>query len=211
MVVYLVSTRLPTRFGDFKIYAYKDEEEKQAEPHLALVKGTLKNKSSVLVRIHSECLTGDVFWSMRCDCGEQLSTALQAIEQENCGVLIYLRQEGRGIGLINKLQAYELQDQGLDTVDANLVLGFGPDHRHYKAAIEILKDLGVLSVRLLTNNPGKVSDFDGSGIRIIERVPIQVHPNHENMKYLRTKRERLGHFIDLYGLSRTKEPFTSEQ
>ena len=205
----LVSTRLPSRLGDFKILAYKDG--KQNDIHLALVKGRVKNQSSVLVRIHSECLTGDVFGSLRCDCGEQLETALHAIEQEKKGVVIYLRQEGRGIGLVNKLKAYKLQDEGLDTVEANLELGFGPDHRHYKAAIEILKDLGVLSVRLLTNNPRKVSDFDESGIRLIERVPIQVHPNYENMKYLRTKRERLGHFIDLYGLSRTKEPFTSEQ
>ncbi|MFQ6615644.1 MAG: GTP cyclohydrolase II [Fidelibacterota bacterium] len=195
MVKKRATTRLPTHLGEFKLLAYEDE--KQGLKHVALVKGSVRNAASVLVRIHSECLTGDVFGSMRCDCGEQLRKAMKAIQDEGLGVLIYLKQEGRGIGLMEKLRAYELQDQGMDTVEANLELGFGPDHRDYKGALAILKDLGVKSVRLLTNNPRKLSEFDGSSVGVVERVPIEVDPNLENHQYLRAKRDRLGHFLDL--------------
>ncbi|MFQ6674906.1 MAG: GTP cyclohydrolase II [Fidelibacterota bacterium] len=195
MVEKRVTTRLPTHLGEFRLLAYEDKRHRVE--HLALVKGVVHNASSVLVRIHSQCLTGDVFGSMRCDCGEQLRAAMQAIQKEGVGVLVYLRQEGRGIGLVDKLRAYQLQDHGLDTVEANLELGFGPDDRDYEAAVAILEDLGVRSVRLLTNNPRKLSGFDGSPIGIVERIPIEVHPNDENHDYLRTKRDRLGHFLDL--------------
>ena len=190
-----VATRLPTRHGEFHLYAYQAHAE--TTDHLALVKGEVAALSSVMVRIHSECLTGDVFDSMRCDCGEQLHAALRMIQEEGAGVLIYLRQEGRGIGLTNKLRAYQLQDNGRDTVEANLELGFEADPRHYRTAIAILEDLGILSIRLLTNNPGKISDFEGSPIRLVERLPLQIYPNHENIDYLRTKRDRLGHLLDL--------------
>lgn len=190
-----VTTRLPSRLGEFRLLAYQDSE--QGLHHLALVKGSVRHAASVLVRIHSQCLTGDVFGSMRCDCGEQLRTAMEAIQKEGLGVLIYLKQEGRGIGLMEKLRAYELQDEGLDTVEANLKLGFGPDHRDYKVAVAILEDLGVTSVRLLTNNPRKMSGFAGSSIGVVERVPIEVDANQENHDYLRAKRDRLGHILDL--------------
>ncbi|MFQ6673391.1 MAG: GTP cyclohydrolase II [Fidelibacterota bacterium] len=188
-------TRLPTRTGEFRLLAYQDLG--QGTRHVALVKGPVQSLSPVLVRIHSECLTGDVFGSMRCDCGEQLNAALTAIQEEGAGVLIYLRQEGRGIGIVDKVRAYKLQDDGLDTVDANLELGFRPDHRDYGAAVEILQDLGVAAVRLLTNNPRKLSGFDDSSVEVVERIPIQTHPNRENHRYLKTKRDRLGHFLDL--------------
>lgn len=193
-----LSTRLPTRFGEFKLYAYEDEEHDVV--HLALIKGDVQLLSPVLVRIHSECLTGDVFGSMRCDCGEQLDAALRAIQREQSGILIYLRQEGRGIGLNNKLRAYRLQDEGLDTVEANLKLGFDPDHRVYNTAVSIIEDLKVSSIWLLTNNPKKLVDFDGSRIKLVGRVPLQIEPNHENLKYLRTKRDRLGHILDINDL-----------
>lgn len=195
MVNRIIQTRLPTRLGTFRLYGYEDGDN--GGVHLALAEGEVGHRKAVLVRVHSECLTGDVFFSMRCDCGEQLHAALRTIQTEGAGILIYLRQEGRGIGLVDKLRAYELQDNGLDTVEANLELGFEPDQRDYDAAVAILEDLGVNSVRLLTNNPGKVSGFEGSSIAVVERVPLQVHPNHENFDYLRTKRDRLGHLLDL--------------
>ncbi|MFQ6607491.1 MAG: GTP cyclohydrolase II [Fidelibacterota bacterium] len=198
MIKRALTTRLPTRFGKFTLYAYENKENDVV--HLALVKGDVHKSKSVLVRIHSECLTGDVFGSMRCDCGEQLEVALSAIQKEHNGILIYLRQEGRGIGLNNKLRAYQLQDEGLDTVEANLKLGFNPDHRVYDAAVTIIEDLQVSSIRLLTNNPKKLADFDGSGIQLVGRVPLQTKPNHENLKYLRTKRDRLGHILDITDL-----------
>ena len=189
-----VSTRLPTQYGPFTVHAYEASQLHAA--HLALVCGRAQEVSAPLVRIHSECLTGDMFGSTRCDCGQQLATALDAIQREGHGVLIYLRQEGRGIGLVNKLRAYNLQDRGLDTVEANLALGFKADHRDYQAAVEILADLQIGTIRLLTNNPDKVSEFDGSTIHVASRIPLHVRPNQENLHYLRTKRDRCGHLLD---------------
>lgn len=195
MVKRIAETRLPTQFGRFRLYAYK--EDRNGRVHLALVKGETDGAPDLLVRIHSECLTGDVFHSWRCDCGDQLDAALETIQDSGMGIFVYLRQEGRGIGLVEKLRAYELQDKGLDTVEANAKLGFRADQRDYEAAISILHDLDVTSVRLLTNNPMKVSGFDGSPIKVVERVPLETRPNHENVSYLKTKRDRLGHILDL--------------
>jgi len=191
----IINIDLPTKVGDFDLHAYEDSDH--SVTHLALVKGSVDKVSSVLARIHSECFTGDVLGSLRCDCGDQLKAAHQAIQDAGAGVLIYLRQEGRGIGFINKLHAYKLQDDGLDTVDANLQLGFEPDQRDYKAAISILSDLKVNSIRLLTNNPSKLAVFDGTPIKVEERVPLQIDPNHNNIHYLTTKRDRLGHILEL--------------
>jgi len=189
----LVETELPTRFGNFRLIVYEDKIEGYA--HLALVKGEVAGKERVLVRVHSQCLTGDVLHSLRCDCGEQLAKAMQLIAQEGCGVLLYMRQEGRGIGITNKIRAYALQDRGMDTVDANLALGFPPDLRDYGIGAQILCDLGLSSIRLLTNNPRKVVGLAGFGLKIVERVPIVVKPNRRNLKYLITKRDRLGHIL----------------
>jgi 3,4-dihydroxy 2-butanone 4-phosphate synthase / GTP cyclohydrolase II len=187
-------TRLPTDFGDFVLRAYSDDD--LAPPHLALVQGVIDGAHAPLVRIHSECMTGDVFSSRRCDCGVQLEASLHAIELEGAGVLVYLRQEGRGIGLLNKLHAYRLQDAGLDTVEANLHLGFGVDQRDYRVAVAILEDLGVSAVRLLTNNPAKVQVFEGSSIRMVARVPLVVPPTDHNRSYLAVKRLRMGHLLE---------------
>ena len=192
-----VSTRLPTHYGPFTVHAY--EESRLHAAHLALVCGNVREVAAPLVRIHSECLTGDLFGSTRCDCGQQLAIAMDVIQREGHGVLIYLRQEGRGIGLVNKLRAYNLQDRGLDTVDANLALGFKVDHRTYKAAVEILADLQIGTIRLLTNNPDKLTEFEGSTIHVASRVPLHVRPTQENLPYLRTKRERLGQLLDFDG------------
>ncbi|WP_089934231.1 GTP cyclohydrolase II [Candidatus Entotheonella palauensis] len=189
-----VSTRLPTQYGEFTVHAY--EEPSTQATHLALVCGDVSEPSSPLVRIHSECMTGDLFGSVRCDCGEQLTHAMQAMQREGAGILIYLRQEGRGIGLMNKLRAYNLQDTGLDTVDANVELGFKADYRNYHAAVEILEDLQVRTIRLLTNNPDKLAGFEGSQVQVLKRVPLHVTPNGENLHYMRTKRDRLGHLLD---------------
>jgi len=189
----VVETVLPTEFGDFRVIVYEDAVEPYA--HLALVKGDVKGKERVLVRVHSQCLTGDVLHSLRCDCGQQLARALQLIAKEGRGVLLYMRQEGRGIGIANKLRAYALQDSGLDTVDANLALGFEPDLRDYGIGAQILSDLGLSSIRLLTNNPRKVVGLRGFGLEIVERVPIIARPTHRNVKYLVTKRDRLGHLL----------------
>ncbi len=187
-------TRLPTRHGDFTAYGYRitvDDSE-----HVALVHGDVSGEEPVLARVHSECLTGDVFGSRRCDCGPQLDEALERIVAEGRGVVVYLRgHEGRGIGLVAKLQAYQLQDGGRDTVDANLDLGLPADARHYGAATQILRDLGVTTVRLLTNNPGKVSELEDYGIAVAERVPLTPHPNDHNLAYLLTKRDRMGHVL----------------
>jgi 3,4-dihydroxy 2-butanone 4-phosphate synthase/GTP cyclohydrolase II len=164
--------------------------------HVALVKGTGGGREPGLVRVHSQCLTGDVFGSMRCDCGEQLSTALERIDEDGCGVFLYLRQEGRGIGLANKLRAYELQDLGLDTVDANLKLGFKADLRDYGVAAQILRDLGFDRVRLLTNNPKKIAALRDYGIDVVSREPLEIRPNASNARYLTTKRKRLGHLLE---------------
>jgi len=185
---------LPTRFGTFRVVGYRDTLT-QGE-HVALVMGDLTGDTPVLVRVHSECLTGDSLHSLRCDCGFQRDLALQLIAQEGRGALVYLRQEGRGIGLINKLKAYALQDQGLDTVEANLVLGFPPDLREYGVGAQILRDLGIRRMRLLTNNPRKVRALEGFGLEIVERVPLKSGSNPHNQRYLLTKRERLGHWLE---------------
>jgi 3,4-dihydroxy 2-butanone 4-phosphate synthase/GTP cyclohydrolase II len=190
----VAETRLPTAHGDFTAYGYRitvDDGE-----HLALVHGDVSGDEPVLTRVHSECLTGDVFGSRRCDCGPQLDEALERIVEEGRGVLVYLRgHEGRGIGLVAKLQAYQLQDGGRDTVDANLELGLPADARHYGAATQILRDLGVTNVRLLTNNPGKVTNLEEYGVRVAERVPLTTRPNDHNLQYLLTKRDRMGHHL----------------
>lgn len=186
-------TKLPTRYGDFKLIVY--ETEVDSFQHLALVKGEVAGKPDVLVRVHSECFTGDVLGSLRCDCGAQLHQALRMIEKAGCGVLVYMRQEGRGIGLINKVRAYALQDQGMDTVEANVHLGFDPDPREYGLGAQILNDLGITEMRLLTNNPIKRAGIEGYGLRVTGRVPLQIPPNEINRKYLETKREKLGHLL----------------
>lgn len=184
---------LPTKAGEFRIVAYRDMGT--GKEHAAIVKGDVKD-ADVLCRVHSECLTGDIFHSLRCDCGEQLDAALARIEEAGQGLVLYLRQEGRGIGLIDKIAAYELQEQGLDTVEANRELGHPDDARSYEAARDILKDLGVQSVRLMTNNPDKVNALRDLGMLISERVPHEVPPHKENLDYLRTKKERMGHTLD---------------
>jgi 3,4-dihydroxy 2-butanone 4-phosphate synthase/GTP cyclohydrolase II len=190
-----VEVRLPTDFGVFRAIGYTNEVDNKE--HIALVKGKIDGDLPVLVRVHSECLTGDVFHSHRCDCGPQLEAALRQIEEAGCGVLLYMRQEGRGIGLLNKLRAYKLQEQGLDTVDANLRLGFPPDLRDYGIGAQILKDLGVRKMRLLTNNPRKIKGLEGYGLEIVERVPLQVQSNKDNARYLYTKKVKLGHLLQL--------------
>jgi len=187
--------RMPTRYGDFTGYAYESLIDN--EQHLAVVKGEVAGKGPVLVRVHSECLTGDVFGSLRCDCGPQLSEAVRLIAEEGTGVVVYLRgHEGRGIGLAHKLRAYHLQEQGHDTVDANLELGLPVDNREYGIGAQILVDLGVTTMRLMTNNPMKYGGLEGFGLDIVDRVPLETHHNPENIEYLRTKRERLGHLLE---------------
>src|SRR5215204_4970995 len=185
-----VSVRLPTAYGDFTAVAFR--EALSGKHHVALVKGEVGGEENVLVRVHSECLTGDVFHSLRCDCGEQLEQALAQISAEDHGVLLYLAQEGRGIGLLNKLKAYELQEAGLDTVQANLELGFPADAREYGIGSQILADLGLTTIRILTNNPRKIAGIEGFGLRVVEQVPIEVPPNAENRRYLEAKRAKLG-------------------
>jgi 3,4-dihydroxy 2-butanone 4-phosphate synthase / GTP cyclohydrolase II len=191
MVERTTSVRLPTAYGEFTAVAFR--EKLTGKHHVALLKGDVEGAENVLVRVHSECLTGDVFHSLRCDCGEQLEHALERIASEDRGVLLYMAQEGRGIGLLNKLRAYELQESGLDTVEANLELGFAPDMRDYGIGNQILADLGLTTVRILTNNPKKIIGIEGFGIEVVEQVPIETTPTPENARYLATKRDKLGH------------------
>ncbi len=195
LVKRVAEVKMPTVYGgDFKGIGYENMVDENV--HVALVKGEINPDEPVLVRVHSECLTGDVFGSKRCDCGEQLHRAMEMIDQEGRGVVLYMRQEGRGIGLANKLRAYELQDQGLDTVEANIQLGFKPDLRDYGIGAQILVDLGIKKIRLMTNNPRKIVGLEGYGLEVVERVPIEVEPGKKNLKYLKTKKKKLGHMLE---------------
>ena len=189
----VAEAKLPTEYGDFKLMVFANTVD--GKEHLALVKGTWLPEESVLVRVHSECLTGDIFGSKRCDCGKQLAIALSMIEEEGKGVLLYMRQEGRGIGLINKVKAYSLQEQGLDTVEANEKLGFLPDPRDYGIGAQILASLGIKNMKLITNNPTKRVGIESYGLKVIERIPIETEPNPENVKYLETKKFKMGHLL----------------
>ncbi len=189
-------TLMPTRYGgEFKAIVYTNDVDNYE--HLALVMGDIRPDKEVMVRVHSECLTGDVFGSLRCDCGAQLQAAMKMVGREGCGVILYMHQEGRGIGLVNKLKAYALQDQGLDTVEANLKLGFKPDLRDYGIGAQILRDLGVGKMRLMTNNPKKIVGLEGYGLQVVSRMPIEVEPVPENLRYLQCKKDKMGHILDL--------------
>jgi 3,4-dihydroxy 2-butanone 4-phosphate synthase/GTP cyclohydrolase II len=189
----VAEANLPTEFGDFRVVAYRNDVDRRE--HVALIKGEVQGKQDVLVRMHSECLTGDVFHSQRCDCGQQLHASLRRIEREGEGVLVYMKQEGRGIGLLNKIRAYQLQESGMDTVEANEKLGFPADLRDYGIGVQVLLDLGIKSMRLMTNNPKKIIGLQGYGLSVTEQIPITVKPNRHNERYLKAKRDKLGHLI----------------
>jgi 3,4-dihydroxy 2-butanone 4-phosphate synthase/GTP cyclohydrolase II len=193
LVQKVAMTKLPTRFGDFTAHAYNNEMD--GHEHVALVVGDIDPDSPTLVRVHSECITGDVFHSLRCDCGEQMENAMKMIREEGRGVFLYMSQEGRGIGLANKLKAYQIQDEGKDTVEANLELGFAPDLRDYGIGAQILVDLGVRQIKLLTNNPKKIVGLEGYGLQVVERISIEVTAREENIGYLKTKRDKMGHLL----------------
>jgi 3,4-dihydroxy 2-butanone 4-phosphate synthase/GTP cyclohydrolase II len=209
LVQRVVETRLPTRFGDFSVVGFRSLVDDKH--HVAMVKGEVDGEDDVLVRVHSECLTGDVFHSLRCDCGQQLEDALLRIEEEGRGVLLYLAQEGRGIGLLNKLRAYKLQEEGRDTVDANLELGLPADLRDYGIGAQILVDLGLTTIRLLTNNPKKIVGLEGYGLRVSDQIPIQHMPNEHNRDYLRAKKDKLGHLLHHQGLALDEEMILEER
>ncbi|MDY2795417.1 bifunctional 3,4-dihydroxy-2-butanone-4-phosphate synthase/GTP cyclohydrolase II [Peptostreptococcus porci] len=192
-----VDVEMPTKYGSFRAFGYVNRLN--GEHHVALVKGDIGDGKNILCRVHSECLTGDVFGSLRCDCGDQFKSAMKQIEEEGRGILLYMRQEGRGIGLINKLKAYKLQEQGMDTLDANIALGFEGDMREYYIGAQILKDLGVKTMRLLTNNPDKIYQLSDFGIEIIDRVPIEINANEHDKKYLLTKKDKMGHILSVVG------------
>lgn len=190
------AARLPTKYGDFKIIPYL--QKSNGKEHVALVKGEWKPEESVMVRMHSSCVTGDIFGSLRCECGDQLHKSMEMIEKEGKGVIVYLDQEGRGIGLLNKIKAYKLQEEGLDTVDANVHLGFAPDERDYGVGAQILRDLGVRKMRLLSNNPVKRVGLEGYGLKVVENIPIEIEPNIYNEFYMKTKRDRMGHILQKF-------------
>jgi 3,4-dihydroxy 2-butanone 4-phosphate synthase/GTP cyclohydrolase II len=195
LVKHLFTVNLPTRFGPFQLYLYEDMLQK--EHHIALVKGEVAGRKDVLVRVHSSCVTGDIFHSERCDCGSQLEKAMAMIQKEGRGVVLYMHQEGRGIGLANKIHAYHLQEKGMDTVEANIALGFPADLRDYGIGAQILSDLELSSIRLLTNNPKKIIGLEGYGLRVAKRVPLEIAPTTTNKRYLTTKRRKLGHLLNI--------------